>query len=506
MSRRLPTTLLLLALAGATPASASADEDQDLERIPSELRAEPAAPAPAAPMDEDQVLDRIPAEIREAPAPPSVGPPPPRHWRAKAFAEDAFSLASPSRSVPVPYPLPLGRWQNRTSFDLQAEWSPWRPLTLTLSDRLNLIEQDQVALLSRHTLRNDWREGYLAWEIATNTFLEVGRINLRHGVALGWNPTDFWKTRTLVGQPSQDPSAIRQNRLGTLLVRAQTIWSTGSASLAFAPKLYDPSRIVDDSRVGLDPRLDATNAAYRVLGTVGLDLGNLSPQLLGYYERNPQLPGSSERNRARLGGNLSRTFGDAVVAYAEWAGGWEANLIARSFAYGQATEGLAARPPLLLPTDPSAARRSDAAAGASWTIARTLTFNLEYHFHQGGFTRQDWQNWFDLGTFPVDSSIVAAQHWYVRGYANDQQEPVSRHQLFVRASWPRAWGSQLELGGFAFVELYHGSTLAQLTASYYLSHRFTLAAYAAVNAGPARSERGSLPQWGSVVLQIVAYL
>jgi hypothetical protein len=146
------------------------------------------------------------------------------------------------------------------------------------------------------------------------------------------------------------------------------------------------------------------------------------------------------------------------------------------------------------------------AAGASWTIARKLTLNVEYHFHQSGFTRQDWRNWFDLGSAPGSPPAAVALLWYLRGYAGDQQEPASRHQLFVRADWPRAAGSQVALSGFALVDLLDGSTLAQALLSYFPSDAWTLALYGALSVGAARSERGSLPQWGNVVLQIARYL
>ena len=41
----------------------------------------------------------------------------------KAFAEEALSLWSPSRVVPVPYPPALGfAWQNRASLDAALRW------------------------------------------------------------------------------------------------------------------------------------------------------------------------------------------------------------------------------------------------------------------------------------------------------------------------------------------------------------------------------------------------
>ena len=136
---------------------------------------------------------------------------------------------------------------------------------------------------------------------------------------------------------------------------------------------------------------------------------------------------------------------------------------------------------------------------------RSWPLNVEYHYHQAGFTRRSWQSWFDLGSTVEAPPGTADELWYVRAYANDQQEPMSRHQIFVRASWPRALVSDLGLGGFAVVDVHDGSTLAQVMVSYYLSYRWTFTAYGSMNAGAPRSERGSLPQFAGAVLELIAY-
>lgn len=457
-------------------------------------------PRPAAAVEaDDHDLGLIPAEVQEEtpPASPGLAEPaalPAARLHKKLFLEDAASAASPVRTVPVPDPLPSPDWQNRTSFDLYLRWRPWTPFALTLSDRLSLIEQEYLALFSRQTARNDFREGYASWEVAANTYLEAGRINLRNGVALGYNPTDFFKTHTVVLQASLDPSAMRENRLGTLMARAEKI-GPGSASIAYAPKLERPYAIVSDDW-GVLPRLDATNSAHRVLGVASADLGDFSSQLLGYFE-----PG-----RSKVGLNLSRPLGNAVVAYVEWAGGSEKSLIARAFAYGQETGTIPLVASLVLPTASQAAFSNDAAAGASWTIAGRITLNFEYHLHQSGFTRQDWQNWFDAGSAGPNPSSAAEELWYIRAYGADVQEPATRHQIFIRADWPRAFTSKLQLSGFAFVDLYDGSSLMQVVASYYPSDKWTIALYGSANAGGPRSERGSMPQLGSGLLQVVRYL
>lgn len=458
---------------GMAGATARAADDADL--IPAGVLDGPPAPGDPA--------------LRSAP-PPVPGPP--SRLQSKVFLEDALTLAA-FDDVIVPYPRTLAtRRQDRASADALIQWRPLGSLTLTLSDRLNVYVQDAP----RSTLRNDLREAYLAWQPSTAFDLEAGRLNVRHGVALGFNPTDFFKARTLVGQASLDPSVIRQNRLGTLMVRGQAIWSGGSASLAFAPKVTSPAPVLANERVDVDSHLSATNAAPRVLATLNLDLLDLGPQVLGYYE-----PG-----RSKLGLNLSRPIGKAVVVYAEWAGGAEQNLIARAIAFGKLTGALPSDAPLVPPTQTATAFRNDVAAGLSWAIATKVTLNVEYQFHQAGLDREDWRNWYDLGGAAGAPAALTSELWYLRAYANDQQEALTRHQAFVRAAWPRAWVSELELSAFAFVDLLDGSVLCQVAASYDLSSRWTASAYLSGNLGAARSEHGSFPERAASIVQLTLYL
>src|ERR1043166_923921 len=184
-----------------------------------------------------QTADPIPAGVldqSQKTSPPTSS----STFHAKIFLEDALTTSSFEDEVAVPYPPALAvRWQGRTSVDAILQWKPIKSLSFTVSDRANLYVQDKQAFMSPDTIRNDFREGYVTWEPHTSVYVEAGRINVRNGAALVCNPTDFFKTRALVGQASLDPSLIRQNRLGTLMVRGQAIWSGGSASVGFAPKV-----------------------------------------------------------------------------------------------------------------------------------------------------------------------------------------------------------------------------------------------------------------------------
>ena len=134
-----------------------------------------------------------------------------------------------------------------------------------------------------------------------------------------------------------------------------------------------------------------------------------------------------------------------------------------------------------------------------------LTLNFEYHFHQAGLTPQDWRNWFNAARGGGFSGINATL-WYVRAYAQDQQEPMARHEGFVRLDWVDAFVPDLEITALANVNLQDGSGLMQATADYYLSRSWTVGVLGSVTFGGVRTDYGSLPQAASVLLRVVRYL
>ena len=439
-----------------------------------------------APAQENKDLERIPqiAPIQAPEGQPTAAQP--RTTRlGRVYVEDALALSARRGDLVVPAPPPAPpSWQNRTSADVLKQWDLSESLSATLSDRFNIYWQDGVKFPSRQSFRNDFREGYVTWEPRARNYLEAGRVNVKNGVALGFNPTDFFKTRTLVDQASLDPSVIRQNRLGTVMARGQAIWEGGSASLSVGPKLESPAPIPTTAQPSLNPSFDRTNGANRVLLSASYDIGDLNPQALVY----------NERGRTKLGLNLSHQIGKSIVGYAEWAGGKQPSLIAQAVSYGKLTGTLPANAPTLPPADGAEKFRNDLAIGASWTTETKITLNVEYHYHQAGFSRQDWKNWFDIGAANANRQSVTGELWYVRGFAAAEQQPLTRHQGFLRADWQDAFVRHLELTALAFVNLYDGSTLSQLAASYDVSDAWTLRAYVSANIGGRRSERGSAPR------------
>lgn len=472
-------TLAAIAATLLAPAAALADENTDLDLIPGAAQQNQGAPPPA------------PSETPPAPgeAPPAAGPT--QAPAGKFYVEDAATAWSLRRLV-VPQPGGTLDWQNRTSLDATYEWHPTTALTANVSDRFNLLEESDFDFPSHHTFRNDFREAYVTWEPVAQTYIEAGRINVKNGVALGFNPTDFFKTRTLVDQASLDPTVLREDRLGTVMVRTQHIWDGGSVSASFAPKLVSPAPIDFNIYPSIDPGFNRTNADDRLLLNGNIELGHdISPEFLFYHEG----------AQTRFGADISRSVSDAIVAYAEWAGGRQLDLTDAAFDFGKDTGAL----PSFVPTLSNAAFRNDAAVGFSWTSAANITVNVEYHYHQAGFSQDQWRNWFGLGTANANSTLITGALWYIRGYASDQQEPMTQHEMFLRADWTDAFIKNLELTAFSFVDLYDGSTLSQASASYYLSDRWTVSGFVSANLGSPRSERGSAFQAESAILQLVRY-
>ncbi|MEO7010171.1 MAG: hypothetical protein ABI156_13565 [Caldimonas sp.] len=145
----------------------------------------------------------------------------------------------------------------RASFDLRYDGTLTPGLRAVLSDRLDLLH-DNSQPDQRNV--NALREAYVSWKFRPDVTVDLGRVNLRHGAAWGYNPTDYFKSGALRSIVSPDPASLRENRLGTVLLQAQKVWSDSSFSAALAPKLADaPS----DAAASLD--LGATNASSRWL-------------------------------------------------------------------------------------------------------------------------------------------------------------------------------------------------------------------------------------------------
>jgi hypothetical protein len=454
----------------ATAARAQSVPDPDLDRIPT-------APAAGAPI-------------------PDLGPAP--NPGRTIYLEDAASGAGRRGGLLVPPPPgPTSAWQELLFLDARATLPLAPQLTFTLGARANLRLQEDIDFPDQENVRLDLREAYLSWQPREGIFIDAGRINLKSGVALGYNPTDFFKTRAVVQVLSSDPSVLREDRLGAVMLRTQAVLDKVAVTLAYAPRLYDPTPIYSDLKLpSLDPMLDRTNAADRFLVKASVKLGDdFSPEVLAY----------SEDGRTRFGLNLTESLGRSTVVYGEWAGGRQRDAISAALAYGRLTGTIPLAAPSVLPADGAERFRSDLSVGASYTTASKIVFNVEYHYHEAGFSRDDWRRWFAVGEAGRSNPGVAAQLWYIRSYAADRQEPLSRHTAFLRVDRQDAFVRNLELSGFVSADLQDGSGAAQAEADYFLSDRVTIGGLVFGTFGGRHSDFGSTPSAVSVLVKLARY-
>lgn len=445
--------------------------------------------------DQDSDLDLIPAA---APTPVTVAPATVTSPDRRIYLENASTQVSAVQDPAVPLPSPSGyTWQERLLLDVRQDYPVSPQARLFLSGRLNLRDEDDLPFPSHQDIVTDFREAYVSWHHSDSVYLDAGRINLKNGIALGYNPTDFFKTRTVTEPLSQDPSIQREDRLGTVMLRGQRIWDGGSLTFAYAPELHRPSAIYSNSGLpGFNPMFDRTNADDRWLLKGSIDLGdNASPEFLLYREA----------GRFHLGTNLSMGLGQSAVAYLEWSGARRPDLITAAVDYGRETGTLPAGARAPLPTGGNETFKSELALGASYTTADDITFNLEYLLNQAGFSRTDWDNWFAVGTHASPQSPTIEELWYLRGYARDQQQQDTRQGYFARVDWVDAFDLKLELTAFALVDAYDHSGIAQLSANYYVSDAWTIGGQVIKYFGPRRSDFGSLGTAYSLLFSVVHY-
>jgi len=446
--------------------------------------------------DDDQDLDLIPT-VQEPVAPSGQQTAPAGSSDDRLYVEAAFTQVSlrDDLVVPPPPPPPFTR-QERILVDVRHESQLNPGLRVVYSDRLNLRDQTGLPFPNQEDVVNDFREAYLNWRVSDQTFVDFGRINLKDGIALGYNPTDYFKTRSVTEPLSIDPSSLRDNRLGTVMLEAEHLWEGGSVTAAFAPALHSRTAIYSDEDLpDFNPQFDRTNADDRFLLKASVNAGDSSPEVLLYREA----------GLTQLGTNVSVSIGQKVVAYFEWSGGENPDLITEALDYGKATGSIPPASPSVLPTAGNETFKSKYAVGASYTTESDITFNLEYHVNQAGFSAADWDSWFAAGQGASPNSPTVNELWYIRGYAQDQQEQNTKQSAFLRADWVDAFGLKLELMGFTLVDMNDGSGIAQIAASWHASDRWTLGGLVVLTYGSRRSDFGSLSMDRSVMLSVTRY-
>ncbi len=339
---------------------------------------------------------------------------------------------------------------NRWSIDLRydALIAPgWRAV---FADRLDTIRSSGFEQTQVNTLK----EAYLSWQARTDVAADLGRINARYGVALGYNPTDFFRVGALRSVVSIAPASLRENRLGAVMLRGQKLWEGGSLTALYSPKLAD-----HPSRGSFDVDLGATNSRERWLAALSHRFSDdLQPQFLLHGVAGEPV---------QFGINLTRLLNDATVGFVEWSGGRSRSMLAQA---------------LSRPED--SAFRSRLATGVTYTTSANLSLTLEYEYNGIALDRAGWDA---LRRGPL------AVYGRYRAFAADLQEPVTRHHWFLYGAWTDALVKHLDLTAMIRYDVADRSRLQWFEARYHWT-QVDLALQLQFNRGEPSSDFGALPE------------
>lgn len=376
-----------------------------------------------------------------------------------AAIDTAYSDAAPSSAG------------GRASFDVRCDGalsSRWRAV---FSDRLD----DFWSRGSANQAVNTLKEAYVSFREDGTELVDVGRINVREGVGFAYNPTDYFRADALRAIISIDPDTLRDERLGTLMLRSQTLWSNGSLTAMYAPRV---SAAPNDS--AFSPDLGATNSRSRWMLV-------LSQRLATDFQPQFSLTGSDHQS-PQAGLNLTYLLNSATVAYVEWSGGRApSNLAVSGYFTVPALTTAPAAPGSLAPAAPASATSASAATtpvprasatsaapalgptafrsrlstGFTYTTPYKLSVTLEYEYDGAAPAGGDW-NAVRMG--PLTPYVQYRQ------YAGAQAELAARENLFGYAHWDDVGIPNLGLTAFVRFDPYDHSRVTWTEARYHWQH------------------------------------
>lgn len=355
------------------------------------------------------------------------------------------------------------RDNRRWSLDIHYDhsFSPtWRAF---VSDRLDIGWPAQES--GRNTI-NTLKETYLSWRAQAETILDMGRINVRNGVAMGYNPTDYFRSGALRSIVSISPASLKENRQGSAMLRGQRLWESGSATALYSPQLNDRA-----NPYGLSLDIGATNHQNRWLIAISQKVTDtVTPQFLVYRE---------EEQPTQFGLNLTGLINDAVVAHFEWSGGRSPALLTQA-RMQQAPACTCSR------------WHNRLATGLTYSAARKASLTVEYHYSGDGLDKEAWDALRD------GPPAIYGQY---RNWVQVVQGRPTQQAIFFHGSWLDALINRLDLSAMHNYDIADSSRRLWLEARYHVD-RFEYAVQWQRNSGQHSSNFGALPEsrsWQAVM-------
>jgi len=340
-------------------------------------------------------------------------------------------------------------------------------------------------------LRLDLKEAYVSWQQSPTQFIDIGRINIKNGVATGLNPTDYFKVGAVIDHNTEDVSQLRDARLGTVLIKGQKLWDGGSLTLLASPKMSDKNGrwYSDKGVIGLN--VQKSNAYQRSMLVFTHKLSeDFSPEHIYYNE-------SGNHN---LGLNVSKAISNQWLSYVEWSVGKRRNLIDEALLKARSENLLSPSIAQWFPDDKGEYYQHQFVMGASYTSALNITTNLEYLYNEAGLSKTDVEDLFTAGVNSQNNPMAQGQLLSISGLAKTRGESFGQHTLFLRSNWLDAGEDGLNLTGLLFYDLNDDSYLIQAEIAYELNSNALWSIRVANYLGHNKSNYGSIAKQQTATL------
>ncbi|VAW45303.1 hypothetical protein MNBD_GAMMA02-21 [hydrothermal vent metagenome] len=409
-----------------------------------------------------------------------------KHYRFKFILDNTTQRDFLKDQSELVFHLPdqnTSDWNNLTRIGLRGELAISSRLALKTNILLNAHIFQNKDINVSDDLRLDIRETYFSWQYSPTLFVDAGRINIKNGVASGFNPTDYFKVGTVLDQNTEDASQLRNDRLGTLALRGQTLWDGGAITFLVSPKVGDKAShwFRGEDIVGLNLQKSNDRTRFMLKFTHKVSEG-FSPEYI-YY---------NESGKHNFGLNISKTLNKQWLGYGEWSVGERRNLIDEALLTARYANNLHPTIVAIFSKDEGKKYQHQFAIGASYTTVSNVTTNIEYHYNEAGLSKTDENIWFQAIDDVGQHAEGLGQLLSIRGLARARGESFGKHTLFIRSSWTDAIIDGLDLTGLLIIDINDNSNLIQAEAVYDLNSKTSLTIRLAGFQGDKKSNYGSL--------------
>lgn len=423
--------------------------------------------------------------------------PPDEDNNFKFIFDNTFQYSDKKKQSSLLFKLPSktqSSWSNLTRLGARGDVSLSQNISLKTDLLFNAYSREGDSFKASDDLRLDIKEAYLSWQQSPTQFIDIGRINIKSGVASGFNPTDYFKVGTVLDRNTEDISQLRDGRIGALVLRGQKLWEKGSLTVIASPKISDKESHWSSNKDTVGLNLHKSNDRSRAMLKLNYKMSDdLNPEFI-YY---------NESDKHNLGLNISKSFNDQWIGYAEWNIGDRRSLVDEALNKHRKSGQLSPIVEAQFPDDKGEKYQQQFAVGASFTSNSNITTSLEYHYNEAGLSEANADKFLNTAeqasannNYPAIGQLLS-----IRGLAQSRGEPLGKHSLFIRSKLNDAGIDNLDLTGLLITDLNDNSHLIQAELAYELNPKSSLAFRLAKFQGDKKSNYGSLENDVTATLQ-----